>query len=163
MLLTSEPVTCLGDALRVIGWYRRRWVIEELHKAQKTGCRLEDSQLQDAAAFTRLAAIATLAAARLLQLRDWADDPAMADEPAMDHVDALTVQVVSRVANHHDPSTLTLGALHHTIARLGGWLGRKHDGRPGWQTLWRGWQRIATYIQGINLMQQPPPTNGRCV
>jgi len=24
---------------------------------------------------------------------------------------------------------------------LGGFLGRKHDGDPGWNTIWRGWER----------------------
>ena len=28
------------------------------------------------------------------------------------------------------------------VARLGGFLGRKSDGEPGWQTLWQGWMRV---------------------
>ena len=47
MLLTSEPVNHARGALRIIGYYRRRWVIEEYHKVQKSGCGLEHSQLQD--------------------------------------------------------------------------------------------------------------------
>jgi len=37
---------------------------------------------------------------------------------------------------------LTLGEFFLAIARLGGFLGRKSDGLPGWQTLWRGWLRL---------------------
>ena len=66
LLLTSEPVTKLADALQVLAWYRRRWLIEEFHKAQKTGCRLEESQLQEPGAFMTLAAIASVVAVRLL-------------------------------------------------------------------------------------------------
>jgi hypothetical protein len=39
-------VETFEDALRVTGWYERRWVVEEFHKAQKTGCRIEDMQFQ---------------------------------------------------------------------------------------------------------------------
>jgi len=41
LLLTNEPVTNLADALRVLAWYQTRWVIEEFHKALKTGCAIE--------------------------------------------------------------------------------------------------------------------------
>ncbi len=43
-LWTNEPVESFADALRVIGWYTRRWIVEELHKAMKTGCRIERCQ-----------------------------------------------------------------------------------------------------------------------
>lgn len=157
LLLTSEPVNALGDALTIVEWYRRRWLIEEFHKAQKTGCRLEQTQLEDAEAFTRLAAITAVVAVRLLQLRAAADDDRTADSPAIKHVDRLWVEVVCRLIKHDDPETLTMQAFYHAIAKHGGWLGRRSDGRPGWQTLWRGWQRIADYVTGIQLMQSAPP------
>lgn len=157
LLLSSEPVNSLSEALMVIGWYRRRWLIEEFHKAQKTGCRLEQTQLEDADAFIRLAAIAAVVAVRLLHLRETADDDRVADEPAIRHVDRLWVEVVCRVAKHDDPETMTLQEFYHAIARRGGWLGRRGDGRPGWQTLWRGWQLIASYVAGVELMRTAPP------
>lgn len=39
-------------------------------------------------------------------------------------------------------------------ARLGGFLARKHDGMPGWQTIWRGWQRLMWMCQGLETLQQ---------
>jgi hypothetical protein len=44
MLLTNEPAGDLADARRVIDWYAARWVIEEFHKGQKTGCGIESLQ-----------------------------------------------------------------------------------------------------------------------
>lgn len=164
LLITSEPVTCLADALTVIGWYRRRWLIEEFHKAQKTGCRLEQSRLEDRDAFIRLAAIAGLVAVRLLQLRHQADDEAVADAPAIEHIDdALWVQIVSQLAKHNDARTLTVRQFYHTLARLGGWLGRKHDGRPGWQTLWAGFSKVAAYVEGARMAQKLSERTSRCV
>lgn len=151
LLLTSEPLATLTDALEVLDWYGRRGVIEEFHKAQKTGCRLEASQLQTPAAFVNLAAIAAVVAVRLLNLRDQVDQRQRTETPATQLFDALWVLVVSRLAKHPDPSTLTVRQFYHTLARQGGWLGRRGDRRPGWQTLWRGWRKVADYVTGIQL------------
>lgn len=148
LLLTSEPVAGLADTMRIIQWYRRRWLIEDFHKAQKTGCRLEKSQLRDPQAVQRLAAISAAVAVRLLQLRDAADDSRRADQPADRHCDPLWVLVVATLAKV-PPASLTVRQFHHAIAQRGGWLGRKHDGRPGFQSLWHGWQRIADHVEGI--------------
>ena len=43
-LLTNEPVQTFKDAWRVASWYERRWIVEEYHKAKKTGCQIEDMQ-----------------------------------------------------------------------------------------------------------------------
>lgn len=116
---------CQDDVLRVIGWYRRRWLIEDFHKAQKTGCRLEETQLEDQAASIRLAAITALSAVRLLQLREKADDEETAAESAMKHFDPLWMEVVSRVAKHKDPSMLSVRQFYHTIAQKSGWPPRR--------------------------------------
>jgi hypothetical protein len=164
LLLTSEPVTSLADALKVIDRYRRRWLIEEYHKAQKTGCRLEQSQLEDRDAFIRLAAITGLVAARLLQLRDQADDESTANTPAIEHIDdALWLSIVSHLAKHDNPGTLTVKQFYHTLARLGGWLGRKHDGRPGWQSLWGGFSQVAAYVEGARIAQRLADDSAGCV
>ena len=39
----------------------------------------------------------------------------------------------------------------------GYWLGRKGDGPPGWQTLWRGYQRLADMLLGIELLTASDP------
>lgn len=73
MLLCSEPVEDLEGALRMVGWYCRRWTIEEFHRVEKEGCGIEQSQLDTAADLRRLAAIQSVQSVRLLQLRDLAD------------------------------------------------------------------------------------------
>lgn len=152
LLLTSEPVTQFSDALQVVQWYQQRWLIEEFHKAQKTGCRLEAAQLHRPEAICVLAAIAGVVAVRLLQLRQAAADAQTASVPASQVYDRLWVTLVAHLARH-DPATLTVRQFYHAIARYGGWLARKHDGPPGWQTLWRGWRRIADHVAGIQLFQ----------
>jgi len=72
MLLTGEAVTTVPDAERIVEWYTRRWVIEEWHRVEKEGCRVEASQLDDAEDIKRLAAILSINAVRMLRLRDLA-------------------------------------------------------------------------------------------
>ena len=44
------------------------------------------------------------------------------------------------------------------VGRIGGHLGRKSDGMPGTQTLWRGLQRLDTATEmNIIFTNQPPP------
>src|SRR4051812_6695781 len=38
LLLTTRPVESLDQALEIVSWYTRRWIVEEFHKAWKTGC-----------------------------------------------------------------------------------------------------------------------------
>jgi hypothetical protein len=40
------------------------------------------------------------------------------------------------------------------VARLGGFIGRKSDGMPGWQTIWRGWQRLMWMSEGLENFKQ---------
>ncbi len=44
VLLTSDVVTDEAGALQVIADYEKRWVVEEFHKAVRTGCRVESRQ-----------------------------------------------------------------------------------------------------------------------
>src|SRR3954454_18537098 len=45
LLLTTRPVESLDQALEIVSWYTRRWIVEEFHKAWKTGCRAEERRL----------------------------------------------------------------------------------------------------------------------
>jgi hypothetical protein len=48
----------------------------------------------------------------------------------------------------------TLGEAVGWIAKLGGFLGRKHDGVPGVKTLWRGLRRLDDMTMGWLLFNQ---------
>jgi len=165
MLLTSEPVEALETAQTLITWYTHRWVIEEWHKALKEGCRLEATQLDNAADIQRLAAVQGGVAVRLLQLRDLADPgtPAhprpQADDPqALARVlPAIYIRVVAALAKT-PAAQLTPRLFWRTVALRGGWLGRTRDGRPGWKTLWRGWSDVQVLCEGARLFNSSNST-----
>jgi hypothetical protein len=62
-LITNLPVENEADAIRIGNIYEQRWLIEDYHKAVKTGFRIEDNQLKQAsrilALFGMIAVIAT--------------------------------------------------------------------------------------------------------
>jgi len=168
MLLTTEPADTVEDGWERVNWYRRRWLIEEFHKAEKSGCRLEASQLDDAADIERLAAIIAVVAVRLLQLRELADrsrrhrdreTPAQQAAALQRAVPWLWIAVVALADKKHpaDPATLTPQEFWIRIARRGGYIGRKSDGRPGWATIWKGWYDFTQMFEGAELMASSPP------
>jgi hypothetical protein len=161
MLLTSEQVENVDQANTCVDWYTHRWLIEEWHKAEKTGCRLEASQLKSAEALERLAALTAVVAVRLIQLRELAwsatDPSAPSDEPLSEQPAALRnlvpsdwIFVVSRLAKCSQEA-LTPRLFWLTLAKQGGFIGRKSDGMPGWQTIWKGWAEVLLLVQGVQM------------
>ena len=100
MLLSSLAAEDLASAVRIVGYYTRRWVIEEWHRCYKQGCRIEASQLDDVEDLQRLGAILCVVAVRLLQVRDLADPrhPQATDPQALRQiVPPLYLAVVARL------------------------------------------------------------------
>jgi hypothetical protein len=146
VLLTSHCVEAFPQAWCVIGHYEKRPLIEEFHKAIKTGCRLEDRQYQTSHALEATAGMLSVLAIRLVQLKSVArTDP---DRPAEDVVPKRWVRMASCVQRGKHRNISTVREFYHAVARLGGWLGRKHDGQPGWQTLWRGFDKLILMLRG---------------
>ncbi len=74
VLFTSLPVKTFRDAWAIIGYYELRWLVEEYHKALKTGCRTESRQLKAAGRLEALVALTSVVALRLLQLKSLAHE-----------------------------------------------------------------------------------------
>ena len=65
---------------------------------------------------------------------------------------ALYATIYHKSYPHSSPPTL--GEAVGWIAKLGGFLGRKHDGFPGVKTLWRGLRRLDDIMTGWLLFNQ---------
>ena len=70
LLLTSEPVESLAQALRVIDIYTHRWRIEDFHKAWKPEQELKGNAWKSRIIWERMVSILSFVAVRLLQLRE---------------------------------------------------------------------------------------------
>ncbi len=49
---------------------------------------------------------------------------------------------------------MTVQEFWREVARFGGFLARKHDGEPGWQTLWQGWNYLYPRFEGYLMGKQ---------
>lgn len=149
-LLTSLAPTCFEEAATIIEYYTYRWVIEEYHKCLKTGFRLEQSQAQSLAALENLLGLISVASVQLLQLRDLARTASAA--PAKEYVGDDELKLVAAFYNRS--VEMTMDQFLRCVAMLGGFLNRKRDGNPGWQTLWTGWKYLMTLKEGARLYKK---------
>jgi len=150
MLLTNEPVRTFEDAWRVAAWYERRWIVEELHKAKKTGCRIEDMQFTTLARLEPAIALLSIVAVTLLNLRDASRHPDAKTRRATSIVAPDYVEVLSIWRHRKVRKTMTVHEFFYALARLGGHQNRKSDHRPGWLVLWRGWTKLQAMLDGYD-------------
>ncbi|MFN7893528.1 MAG: IS4 family transposase [Pirellula sp.] len=66
------------------------------------------------------------------------------------------LQSLKLLRPHVRLTDMTVYEFFRQLAMLGGFLGRKHDGEPGWQTIWRGYRRLHDVMIGIRLAQRNP-------
>lgn len=143
VLFTDEHVETLDDAQRIIGYYEQRWLIEEFHKALKTGCRLESRQYQTRARLEALTGLLSVVAVRLVQLKHAAK--VKPDEPAEVRVPREWLTMLRSLRKR---PIISIHDFVRELAGLGGFLMRKGDGDPGWITLWRGLNKLILCLRG---------------
>ena len=148
ILLTDLDVATFGGACVAVDYYARRPVIEEFHKGMKTGLGVERMRFEHLDRLEPAIALLSVVAAVLLELRDAARRPDADVTPATSVVPALWVRVLSGRIERRPRDDMSVRAFLYGVARLGGHLGRKGDGPPGWLTLWRGWQDLQLMVAG---------------
>jgi hypothetical protein len=149
LLVTTLPVSGLAEAVQIVNWYTLRWVIERFHYVLKSGCHIEQLQLETAARLQRALATYALVAWRLLWLTYQAR--VQADQPAAAHFAPEEIQVLThlrQLPKWSSDQPFTLQQAVRRIAQLGGFLARKADGEPGVKTIWRGLQRLPDLLAG---------------
>lgn len=170
LLLTSEPADTLEAALRVIRIYAARWRVEDFHKAWKTGAGAERQRMAEPDNLERVVSILAFIGIRLLQLRESFTLPVylkrlglereaeqVATQPcdkvlSMDEWQVL-VQM-DRTTSLNNGQVPSLQWAYLAIARLGGFTDSKRTGMAGWDTLWKGWQRLQERVEGFILAKE---------
>jgi hypothetical protein len=151
ILLTNVAVTMVEEAKERVAWYECRWVVEEYHKAQKTGCAIEELQFESSQALEPMIGLLSVVAVTLLNLREAARRPDAKERPARDVVDAEYVRVLSGWRHGQARPDWSVYDFFYALGRLGGHQNRKSDHRPGWLVLWRGWMALQHMIDGYRI------------
>ena len=158
-LLTTHAVADAAAARRVVGYYARRWWIEQLFRVLKQqGLQAEASQLTDGQALVRLVALALPAAGAVMQLvlgrAQTAPQPVLDAEAlaCLQHLAPTLDGRTEKQRNPHPPASLAW--LSWCIARLGGWSGLASQRPPGVITLTNGWKHFQQLYKGWKLARQ---------
>jgi hypothetical protein len=155
-LLTTLPVVTVEDAKEIVRLYRLRWRIEQVFRVLKRdGLALEDTQVEQRDRLFNLAAMALVAATRIIQLTDARET---SPRPASDVIDPDLIDAAEAIGktlegkterqkNHHPKGSLTW--LAWIVARLGGW--NCYYKPPGPKTMATGYKRLVDVLKGFQI------------
>lgn len=151
LLITTLPIKTFEQAWQCVVWSSLRWLIERFHDTLKSGCRVEALQLASAERWLNALATYSMVAWRLMWLTDRARlAPDDSCETGLEPREWKSLRRKFEPQNR-SKNPPTLRQTVHWIARLGGFLGRKHDGEPGLKTLWRGMGVLHHLLEGAQL------------
>ena len=161
VLLTSLPVRDLEGAMEVIGYYEKRWLIEEWHKALKTGCQVERRQLHTSRRLEALTGVLSVVAVRLLQMKEVGRrEP---DRAATDLVPAQYVELVHRARRGRGrPEDVDDPRLHARPGRVGRLHGPQERRRAGLDHHLAGLGRLALDAPGRSSRASTTRLVNRC-
>ena len=152
-LLTSVPVSDVETAQQMLRWYALRWRVEDYFRVLKTGCRVQQLQHQTADRLKRAIALHAVIAWRIMLMTLLGrEDPEL---PAQLLFSDLEIRVLGAfAASRGYPPPKNLGAAVLVLARLGGYLARKHDPPPGHQLMWQGYVTLYGMCLGFALREE---------
>ena len=143
LLISDIEVNSFEHACTLVQWYWLRWLIERYHYVLKSGCQIEALQLETATRIVCALATDAIVAWRLLWLTYEARvHPQQSCEVAFETIEWQALWCAIHHKSKPPKKPPNLEQVVRWVAQLGGFLGRKHDGKPGVKTLWRGLTRL---------------------
>jgi IS4 transposase len=146
LLYTTEPIETQEDILRIVDFYRARWVVEEFFKALKTGCGFEKRQLESMHTLENALALFIPMAWGLLRLRVLAREHPELSATAVLTPTQITILRRKKLLTTARPSAQQAML---AVAALGGHI--LANGRPGWIVLGRGYEDLLMLEAGFLL------------
>jgi len=144
--LTTLPIEKFDDCIRVIEYYLCRWEIEIFHKILKSGCKIEEKQLQTGTRLKVLIALFLILAWRIQYLM--MIGRTCPNISASDLFEECEWKSVYKIIHRNEPipeEPPQLGEFIKMIAILGGYIGRENDPPPGPKVMWKGLARMSDF------------------
>ncbi len=151
VLLSDLEVKDSKAALELIGAYKLRWRVEELHKGLKTGCSVEKRQFSSLEATLNSIALLSLMAVWLLRVKVLAQTQAEADlRPALTPLEQQVLLILAqkhlRPLQKQQLPEFSAQWMAVLLGNMGGFVGNYLKQMPGWQTLWLGYTRYQAFL-----------------
>jgi hypothetical protein len=157
MLLTTEPIDTVEQAVALVRAYTFRWRIEELHRMWKRGgCNVEDTQLRSRDAIVKWATLHCAVAARALRLTQLArTQPEVPATTEFSQAEIDAAIVLRRKRTKHTLGDVpSLGEMVRMVADLGGYTGKSSGGPPGATVIGRGLERVMVAAEVVEAVQR---------
>ena len=152
-LLTSVRVECVETAIELIGYYLRRWRVEDFFRVLKSGCRAEHLGFHSAERLQRALTIQAVIAWRVMLMTLLAREVPHCGAQLM-FTDMELRFLAAYATDAALPKPCDLAATVRLVALLGGYRNRKHDPPPGHQLMWRGYERMCAATLGYQIAQR---------
>jgi len=155
-LLSTVAVDGFERACEVMGWYSLRWGIEVFHRILKSGCRVEERQFNHGERLQTCLAIDMVVAWRIHYMTLLGRQvPDMPCDVVFDEAEWKALVAYSTKKKTAPAAPPPLQQAIRMLAKAGGFQGRKSDGEPGAETLWRGLQLLSTMAGLWRVMSSP--------
>jgi hypothetical protein len=146
IFITNLPILSFDDVCKVIKYYLCRWEIELFFKVLKSGCKIEERQLQTTDRMKALIAIFMILAWRVMFTMMLGR--VCAEMSASEVFEAAEWKSVYKIV--HNKKSLPrkppkLSEFIIMVAILGGYVDKKGAEPPGVKTMWKGMARMVDF------------------
>ncbi len=165
LLITSLPIDSVKEILCVIDYYVARWIVEVYFRVLKTGCRVEEMQLETMGRVKNCLAFYRIIAWRVMYLTHLKREcPSLPCDALFEDCEWMSVwKVTTKEAPllQNGPATPPpLSEFMPLLTRLGGYNNRPSEPAPGPQTFWVGIRRMCDFATAWLAFG---PKQGTCV
>lgn len=146
VFITDLPIKTFKDVTKIIEYYLCRWQIELFFKVLKSGCKVEERQLQTTERIKNLLSIFFILAWRVMftmMLGRLCGEMSCAD--LFDEAEWKSVYKILNKKKALPRKPPSLGEFIIMIAKLGGYIAQKDGEPPGVKTMWKGMARMVDF------------------
>jgi hypothetical protein len=153
LLVTNIKVSTLEAAIEKLSWYTKRWDIEIFHKILKSGCAIESAQLRNRERLINFITIKSIIAWRIFWLtRCFNTGEVTSSNEILTNLEQKLLWNKFNRNKKFPKNQLSVKEAIKLIAKLGGYIGRNTDPPPGIISLWRGWTKLMSMVDGYNIL-----------
>ena len=146
-LLTNVSVGSVEEAQERVRWYSMRWNIELFHKVLKSGFAVEKTQMREGERIKKYVTLKSILAWRIFWLTRYFDEnKTKSCEIVLTDYEWKILYKKFNKGRSLPKRPPPIEVVFIWLGRLGGFIGRRGDGTPGFISLWRGWMRFMELI-----------------